>query len=63
MNDRGVYNKIYFGKPLTYDEWLDMVNKNIVFFDSGMYYGNKRPYSMWRADNQLWDSLIVEEHD
>lgn len=32
-------------------------------FDSGMYEGNPRPYSQWRANNNLWDSLIIESYE
>lgn len=59
----GVYQKICFGKPINYDEWIKLVEQGIVFFDSGMYQGNKRPYSEWRANNNLWDSLIIEEYE
>lgn len=56
----GTYQKICFGEPMNYDNWLNLVERGIVFFDSGMYQGNKRPYSQWRAKNSFWDSLIVE---
>lgn len=63
MNASGAYYKICFGKPMNYDEWIKLVEKGIVFFDSGMYEGNKRPYSQWRANNNFWNSLIVEEYE
>ena len=56
----GSYQKICFGEPMTYDNWITLVEKGIVFFDSGMYQTNKRPYSMWRANNAFWESLIVD---
>ncbi len=59
----GTYCKICFGKPVNYDEWLELVRQGIVFFDSGMYQGNKRPYSQWRANNNFWDSLIEETYE
>ncbi len=62
-NAFGVYEKICFGKPMNYDEWLGLVQKGIVFFDSGMYEGNVRPYSQWRANNDFWESLIVEIYE
>ena len=40
-----------------------LVIQGIVFFDSGMYEGNPRPYSQWRANNNLWDSLIIESYE
>lgn len=63
MNSEGLYEKICFGKPMNYDEWIRLVKEGIVFFDSGMYEGNVRPYSQWRANNNFWDSLIVEEYE
>lgn len=59
----GKYDKICFGKPVTYDEWINLVKEGIVFFDSGMREGNKRPYSLWRANNDFWDSLIIETYN
>lgn len=63
MNSEGIYYKICFGKPMNYDEWIRLVKTGIVFFDSGMYEGNVRPYSQWRANNNFWDSLIIEEYE
>lgn len=63
MNANGVYDKICFGRPMDYDEWLKLVESGIVFFDSGMYEGNVRPYSQWRANNNFWDSLIVDTYE
>ena len=63
MNSSGVYYKICFGKPMDYDAWLELVAEGTVFFDSGMYEGNVRPYSQWRANNDFWNSLIYEEYE
>jgi hypothetical protein len=62
-NADGVYHKIVFGKPMNYEAWLDLLRAGLVFFDSGMYLGNSRNYSQFRANNNLWDSLIVSEFD
>ena len=48
---------------MNYNEWIELVKQGIVFFDSGMYQGNKRPYSQWRANNNFWDSLITETYE
>lgn len=58
----GVYYKICFGNPINFDSWIKLVKQGIVFFDSGMYEGNARPYSQWRANNNFWNSLIIEEY-
>lgn len=63
MNEAGEYYMLCFGKAINYDEWIILIKKGIVFFDSGMYEGNKRPYSQWRANNNFWDSLIIERYE
>ncbi|MDD5056178.1 MAG: LlaMI family restriction endonuclease [Candidatus Peribacteraceae bacterium] len=55
----GCYSEIVFGEPINFDNWIDGVRKGLIFFDSGMYQGNKRPYSQWRADNRYWEALIT----
>ena len=62
QNAAGVYSEIVFGGPLNYPSFLQGVKKGVIFFDSGMYQGNPRNYSQWRADNRLWDSLITEKY-
>ena len=61
-DESGEYDRICFGEPVNFDDWLNLVKEGIVFFDSGMYEGNKRPYSQWRANNKFWDSLITETY-
>jgi hypothetical protein len=58
----GIYVSIVFGAPLTFDRWIKLVLTGEVFFDSGMYEGNPRPYSQWRASNAIWSSMIVSTH-
>ncbi|UPK52888.1 MvaI/BcnI restriction endonuclease family protein (plasmid) [Bacillus sp. H8-1] len=58
----GAYKEICFGDPINFDTWIELVEQGIVFFDSGMYEGNSRFYSIWRTDNPFWDSLIVERY-
>lgn len=58
-NAEGEYCEIAFGEPITYDNWIELIRKGVVFFDSGMYEGNARNYSQWRANNNHWNSLIT----
>jgi hypothetical protein len=58
----GFYTKIVFGDPISYKLWLKGVRKGLIFFDSGMYQGNSRNYSQWRADNSYWDLLVTETY-
>lgn len=62
-DNSGCYCKICFGKPMNFENWIELVRRGIVFFDSGMYQGNERPYSQWWANNSYWDSLIDEEFE
>jgi len=61
-DDTGVYTSIGFGGPINYDNWISLVRLGIVYFDSGMYATNKRPYAQWRANNNYWDSLVTEKY-
>ncbi len=56
----GRYNSIAFGNPIVYETWIENVSNGDVFFDSGMYTGNPRLYSQWRANNSFWDNLVTE---
>ena len=58
----GIYREIVFGRPINYESWLGLVRQGIVYFDCGMYQTNPRPYAQWRANNNYWDSLILERH-
>jgi len=58
-NPAGFYSKIAFGAPMDFYNWIELVKEGIVYFDSGMYQGNSRNYSQWRANNNYWESLII----
>ena len=58
----GTYTHIGFGDPIKYSDWIELVKIGIVFYDSGMYAGNVRPYAQWRANNNYWDALITEKY-
>lgn len=61
-NSGGVYDRIGFGEPMNFDSWIYLVRQGIVYFDSGMYVGNSRNYSQWRANNNYWDSLVIRSY-
>lgn len=58
----GNYEKIKFGDALTYIEWLNHARNGDIYFDSGMYEGNPRPYSSWRSNNKFWENLATSEY-
>lgn len=61
-NEEGFYSKIAFGEPINFDNWIKGVKTGKVFFDSGMYQGNNRHYSQWRANNTYWNNLITSKY-
>lgn len=61
-NAQGIYTEIVFGDPINFDTWIKLVENGDVFFDSGMYEGNPRPYSQWRSSNAFWDKLITSRY-
>jgi hypothetical protein len=56
------YQKICFGKPISTEFFLEQMRLGNIFIDSGMYEGNSRNYSQFRASRSFWDSLITEEY-
>ena len=61
-NKDGRYESIVFGNPMNFETFMESVSKGDIFFDSGMYQGNLRNYSQWRANNTFWDNLVVDRH-
>lgn len=57
-----IYRGIIFGPPMNYELFISYVKTGDIYFDSGMYSGNPRPYAMWRADNRFWDSMVIERY-
>lgn len=57
-----IYDKICFGPPFNYSYFIEQFKNGKIILDSGMYQGNGRNYSNFRADGKLWNSLINEEY-
>ncbi len=58
----GYYDKIIFGNPTPFEDWISWVRNGDVYFDGGMYEGNNRPYNQWRSPNKFWNSLAVQTY-
>lgn len=56
------FSSICFGKPFTYNDFINGIKNNKIYFDSGMYNGNSRNYSQFRAKNDFWLDLLEEEY-
>ncbi len=61
-NGHGRYVGMVFGGPIEFEDWVEQVRLGNVYLDSGMYEGNSRKYSQWRATNHFWTSLIEETY-
>jgi len=61
-DENGYYNKMLIGERINYNFFINCIKNGSIFFDSGMYQGNKRKYSQFRARFNLWDKLIIEEY-
>tara|TARA_B100001093_G_scaffold172563_1_gene165381 strand:- start:2184 stop:3011 length:828 start_codon:yes stop_codon:yes gene_type:complete len=61
-NENNVYDKICFGKTIDFQFFKKCIQNKSIILDSGMYEGNSRNYSQFRANKSLWDSLITEEY-
>lgn len=57
------YQKIRFGPPITFEFFIQNMATGDIYIDSGMYDGNARNYSLFRASEKFWDTLIVEEFE
>ena len=53
----GHYSELQFGKPINYENFINLVISGDIFCDCGMYEGNARPYMNWRANHHIWDLL------
>lgn len=62
-DSNGFYDRICFGLPITFEQWIDLIKQGLVYLDSGMHEGNSRPYQSWRANNAFWDTLIYDVFD
>lgn len=64
LKDRstGVYTRIVFGDPITFENWIDFVKSGDIIFDSGLHQGNARPYANWRSNNSFWNKLITTQY-
>lgn len=59
-DNKEIYTSIAIGSPISWEQWIKHVRTGEVYFDSGMYQGNPRHYSQWRANNSFWDKLIID---
>jgi len=61
-NKENIYDKICFGKVIDFQFFKIGLENNKIILDSGMYQGNSRNYSQFRANKSLWYDLLTEEY-
>jgi hypothetical protein len=57
VKNNNVYDKIIFGRPFNFDEFIQGIKDKKIIFDSGMYQTNSRNYSQFRATD-FWTTLL-----
>lgn len=55
------FTKICFGKKITFDFWIDELKKGTIYHD-GYSKVDGRARHVFRAKNNFWDNLIIEEY-
>ena len=61
-NKDNIYNKICFGKPFSFEQWIEDVKKGKIYYDGYSKY-NGRWRGCFRANNIYWDSLLIQEEE
>ena len=56
-NNKGAYDRLQFGGPINFENFIHLFKNGTVYLDCGMHQGNNRPYMNFRANNDLWNSL------
>jgi MvaI/BcnI restriction endonuclease family len=56
------YNSLYFCSKIDIDLFMQKIKEQVIIFDSGMYAGNSRNYSQFRAGFNFWKSIMIEEY-
>ncbi len=59
IKENNTFTKICFGKPITFDVWINELKKGIIYHD-GYSKLNGRGRHMFRASNTFWNELITE---
>ena len=62
IKKNGHYVGIEFGDALDFLEWISYFESGDIYFDTGMYVGNPRPYCQWRSNNSFWKSLVTDTY-
>lgn len=58
-NKLGEYIGVQFCSRIDIGVFIRELKKGIVIFDSGMYQGNSRNYSQFRAPKAFWNAITL----
>ena len=61
-NNENIYSKMLIGNTIDFKKFINLFKNNKIIFDSGMYQGNKRYYSQFRSNCNIFKELIIEEY-
>lgn len=61
IEENNKFTKICFGKKITFDFWIDELKKGTIYHD-GYSKVDGRARHVFRAKNNFWDKLIIEEY-
>ena len=61
-NKDNTYSKICFGKPFSFEQWIEDVKKGQIYYD-----GYSKCFGRWRgcfrANNIYWNSLLIQDEE
>lgn len=60
--ENNIYKNMLIGKNIDMKLFIYLLKNKEIIFDSGMYQGNSRHYSKFRASDKLFSKLIIEKY-
>jgi hypothetical protein len=61
IKNKNTYSKICFGKPISFTFWIEAFKQGVIYHD-GYSKINGRSRHTFRASNNFWNELIIEEY-
>ena len=55
------YNGLSFGRKINFELFCELIKQKYIIFDPGMYQGNNRKYCQFRAYQNIWNKLIINQ--
>jgi hypothetical protein len=61
IKENNRFSKICFGKPITFEFWINELKKGVIYHDGYSKVGGRGRH-VFRASNKFWNELITEEY-